>query len=293
MLMKVIVFVMMSLLVGGASAQEYAFKVLVNKGENALKSGSDWVPLKVGSSLTSGDELKISQNGYLGLVHASGKPLEVKEAGQHKVANLAAKVKEGSSILNKYTDFILSTNEVKRNNLTATGAVYRGDYAIKLFLPRTHSIVFNDEISIAWSKLPDTRTYVISFNSMFGDELEKLEVQDTTVSVNLKGSKFAREDNILVEVSSKTLRDKTSERLMLKRLSSADKKRINIALSEIANQTQEETALNQLILAGFYETQLLLIDAATAYQKAVKLAPGVPEYKAAYDDFIARSVLIE
>lgn len=284
---------MMSLLLGSASAQDYAFKVLVNKGQNTLKTGNDWVPLKVGSSLTSGDELKISQNGYLGLVHASGKPLEVKEAGQHKVANLAAKVKEGSSVLNKYTDFILSTNEVKKNNLTATGAVYRGDYEIKLFLPRTHTIVFNDEINIAWSKLPDTKTYVVTFNSMFGDELEELEVQDTAVSVNLKGSKFAKEDNILVEVSSKTERDKTSERLMLKRLSSADKKRINTALSEIADQTKEETALNQLILAGFYESHSLLIDAATAYQKAVKLATGVPEYRAAYDDFIARSVLNE
>lgn len=291
--MKVGVFVMMSLLLGSASAQEYAFKVLVNKGQNAIRSGNDWIPLKVGSSLTSGDELKISPNGYLGLVHASGKPLEVKEAGLHKVANLAAKVKEGTSVLNKYTDFILSTNEVKKNNLTATGAVYRGDYEIKLFLPRTHSIVFNDEINITWSKLADTETYVVNFNSMFGDELEKLEVEDTTVSISLKGPKFANEDNILVEISSKTGRDRNSEKLILKRLSSADKKRINTALSEIEDQTKEETALNQLILGGFYESNSLLIDAATAYRKAVMLAPEVPEFKAAYNDFISRSVLKE
>lgn len=291
--MKVAAFVTIYLIVGNVSAQDYAFKVLVNKGQNAIKTGNEWLPIKVGSSLTSGDELKISQNGYLGLVHASGKPLEVKEAGQHKVANLAAKVKEGSSVLNKYTDFILSTNEVKKNNLTATGAVYRGDYEIKIFLPRAHSVVFNDEINISWSKFRDTRTYVVSFNSMFGDELERLEVQDTTVTINLKGPKFDKEDNILVEVSSRSEPDKISERLMLKKLSSADKKRINGALSEINDQIKEETALNQLILAGFYESHSLLIDAATAYQKAVKLAPGVPDYKAAYDDFIARSVLNE
>lgn len=290
--MKVTAFVLMSVFFGTVSAQEYAFKVLVNKGQNVIKTGNDWVPIKVGTSLKSADELKISQNGYLGLVHISGKPLEVKDAGQHKVVELASKVRAGSSVLNKYTDFILSANEVKKNNLTATGAVYRGEYEIKVYLPRSqHAIVFNDEISFNWSKLADTKTYVVSFNSMFGDELEKLEVQDTTVSINLNGSKFSNEDNILVEVSSKDEHNKLSERLMLKKLSTADKKRINTALSEIAEQTKEPTALNQLILASFYESHALLIDAATAYQKAVKLAPGVPEYRAAYTDFIARTGL--
>ena len=280
----------MSLLAGTTTAQDYTFRVLVNKGQNTIKTGNEWVPLKVGSNLSSGDELKVSQNGYLGLVHNSGKPLEVKDAGQHKVDELAAKVKAGSSVLNKYTDFILSTSEVKRNNLTATGAVYRGDFAINLFLPRPqYAIVFKDEISIAWSKLPEANTYVVSFNSMFGDELDRIEVQDTTVSINLKGAKFSNEDNILVEVRSKAEHNKTSEKLVLKRLSIADKKRMNAALSEIADQTREETALNQFILAGFYESHSLLIDAATAYHKAVKLAPDVPEYRVAYTDFIARS----
>lgn len=288
--MRVTAFVLMYLLAGTTSAQDYTFRVLVNKGQNTIKTGNEWAPLKVGSSLKPADELRVSQNGYLGLVHVSGKPLEVKDAGQHKVVELAAKVKAGSSVLNKYTDFILSTSQGKKNNLTATGAVYRGDFEINLFLPRPqYAIVFKDEISIAWSKLPETNTYVVSFNSMFGDELDRIEVQDTTVSINLKGAKFSNEDNILVEVRSKAQNNKTSEKLVLKRLSTADKKRMNAALSEIADQTKEETALNQLILAGFYESHSLLIDAATAYHKAVKLAPDVPEYRAAYTDFIARS----
>ncbi len=290
--MKVSAIVLMFFLCGTTSAQDYAFRVLVNKGQNVIKAGNDWLPIKVGSSLTSADELKISQNGYLGLVHFSGRPLEVKEAGQHKVVELAAKIKGGSSVLNKYTDFILSTNEVKENKLTVTGGVYRGDFGIKLFLPDAeHSIVFNDQINIAWSGLPDTKSFVVSFNSMFGDELQKLEVQDTTLSINLNGSTFANEDNILVEVSSRDNSNKTSERLMLKKLSPADKKRIKTALSGIDDQTKEQTALNQLILAGFYESHSLLIDAATSYQKAIKLAPNVAEFRTAYNDFISRSGL--
>jgi hypothetical protein len=56
---------------GHAGAQEYAFKVLVNKGKNELKSGGTWQQLKVGSSLKSEDELKVSENSYLGLVHVT------------------------------------------------------------------------------------------------------------------------------------------------------------------------------------------------------------------------------
>src|SRR4051812_7248465 len=104
--------------------QDYAFKVLVNKGKNEVKSGDSWLPIKTGTSLKSTDEIKVQENAYVGLIHVTGKPLEVKEAGKHKVVDLSAKVNGGSSVLSKYTDFILSANTQKKNNLTATGAVH-------------------------------------------------------------------------------------------------------------------------------------------------------------------------
>src|SRR5687767_6116591 len=57
-------------------AQDYAFKVLANKGSNEVKSGETWQPLKTGSSLKKGDEVKLATNAYIGLVHATGKPME-------------------------------------------------------------------------------------------------------------------------------------------------------------------------------------------------------------------------
>src|SRR5687767_6214000 len=95
------------------SAQDYAFKVLANKGTNEIKSGGAWLPLKTGASLKAGDEVKLGDNAYIGLVHSSGKPVEVKEAGIHPVAELESRVKGGSSVLNKYTDFILSSNSAE------------------------------------------------------------------------------------------------------------------------------------------------------------------------------------
>src|SRR5688572_5081406 len=98
----IFVFFLISSLVLG---QDYTFKVLANKGTNEVKSGENWAPLKTGASLKKGDELKLAANGYVGLVHVQGKPMEVKEAGSYKVDDLAAKVGGGTSVLNKYTDF--------------------------------------------------------------------------------------------------------------------------------------------------------------------------------------------
>jgi hypothetical protein len=270
-----------------ASAKNYTFKVLVNKGQNQLKVGNDWLTLKVGASLKAGDELKISPNAYVGLVHVEGKPLEVKDAGLYRVSDLAERIKGGSSVLNKYTDFILSTREEKSGNLNATGAVKRGDDDIRVYLPDP-SIVYNDEISFAWAKMPKTSDYVVRFNSMFGDELDRIETTDTVVSINLSGAKFTNEDNIVVTVSSKSDSNKKSEPLMIKKLSAADKTRIKTALSEIKAQTKEQTVLNKLFLAAFYEQNALLIDASTNIQEAIKLAPTVPQLQDDYRDFLVR-----
>jgi hypothetical protein len=246
----------------------------------------------VGATLLAVDELKVSPNGYVGLVHVSGQPLEVKNPGRHKVAELAGRIKGGSSVLSQYTDFILSTTDPAGTNLTATGSVHRGASEIHVFLPDPkQAIVFGERIAITWAKDPGTDIYVVRLNSMFGDELDQYEVRDTTLLINLHAPKLANEDNILVAVSSRNDSERASESFMLKKLSAADKIRIKSSLSDVAALTEEETALNKLYLASFFEHNTLLIDAATAYQQAITLAPDVPFFVRAFNDFLTRNGL--
>ena len=126
---------------------------------------------------------------------------------------------------------------------------------------------------------------------MFDDELNKLETADNWITINLNDQNFNNEDNIIVEVASKTDKNKISGKYTLKKLSKADKERIKSTLSEISHSTAEENAVNKLIIAGFYEQNNLLIDAATAYQEAIKLAPDVPQYVQGYNDFLLRNGL--
>ncbi len=274
--------------------KDYTFKVLVNKGKNEVKAADGWQLVKVGASLKGSDELKLSENSYMGLVHISGKPMELKQAGKYKVDELASKVSGGTSVLNKYTDFILSSNTTKQNSMTATGAVHRGLDVIELYLPEAENpVVYNNEIIINWDATKIPGPYFVNFNSMFGDELEKIEVKESSVKVNLSSKNFENEDNILITVTSKSDPNKVSKQYTLKKLSKADKERIKNSLNEISSSLTEKTAMDQYILAGFYEENKLIIDAITAYQEAIRLAPDVPSFQEDYSTFLIRHGLKE
>ena len=282
-------FLFMNVLVYG---QDYTFKVLANKGSNEMKSGDTWQAVKTGASLKTGDEIKVTENSYLGLVHATGKPMELKQAGSYKVADLAAKVSGGTSVLNKYTDFILSSNsaEAKKNRLSATGAVHRGLEDIKVFLPENqYSGIYNNIAIINWEASKAGGPYTIILKNMFDDELMKAETPETSLQIDLNDPKFANETAILVEVKSKSDSKSKSEQHLIKKLSQVDHDRVKKSLAEIMGNVQEETALNKFILAGFYEENKLFIDAITSYEQAIKMAPDVPSYQEAYDEFLLRN----
>jgi len=274
-------------------AQDYTFRVLANKGANEIKSGDGWQPVKTGASLKLGDELRVTENASIGLVHSSGKPLEVKKANTYKVADLAAQMTGGSSVLNKDTDFILSSNsaEAKKNRLSATGAVHRGGLGIKVFLPSNQfASVFNNVVYVNWDKT-EKGPYTVSFLNMFDDVLLKVETPENSVHVDLADPKFASETAILVEVQSKSTGMKSDERYLIKRLSAGEREKMKAPYTEITKELAEETALNKVVLASFYEQNKLLIDAITAYEEAIKLAPDDPTYKDYYEEFLLRNKL--
>ncbi len=274
-------------------AQDYAFKVLANKGTNEVKTGDIWAPLKTGASLKPNDEIRVVANAYIGLVHSSGKPMELKDVGVHKVSKLSESVSGGgSSVLNKYTDFILSSNTAgaQKNKLSATGAVNRGEtYAIQLNLPENqHSGLFNTVAIISWEGTTAAGPYIVTLRNMFDDELAKFETPESSFQVDLTDPRFSKENAILVEVKSKGDPKLVSKQHLIKRLAPAEHEDVKKSLSEIIGEVSEKTALNKFIMAGFYEQNNLFIDAIAAYEEAIKIAPDVPFYKEAYDDFLVR-----
>jgi hypothetical protein len=286
------------LLTMSAYAQDYAFKVLANKGANEYKSSEGWQPIKTGAVLKLGDELKISENAYLGLVHKSGKPLEVKKAGPYKVTELAQQVGTGTSVLNKYTDFILSSNsaESKKNRLSATGAVHRGEPTmLNVFLPPPQNAgVFGKMMVVEWETPKSGGPYVVTLKDIYEEDIAKFETPETILRVDLADPKFPKlgtELAILVEVSSKADAKTKSEGKVVKKLDPATLERVKKAYAEIASEIKEETAFDKFIQAGFFEQNGLLIDALTSYEEAIRLAPDVDDFKQGRDEFLYRNKL--
>lgn len=284
-------FLINSLVLG----QDYAFKVLANKGSNEVKSGDTWSPLKTGATLKPGDELKLADNAYVGLVHKSGKPMELKKAGPVKVDELSAQIGGGTSVLNKYTDFILSSNsaEAKKNRLSATGAVSRdfGDPSavIQLMLPENqHSGIFNNVAVISWDGSKVAGPYVVTIKNMFEDQLAKAETPETSLQIDLSDPRFANVSAIIVEVSAKSDPKLVSKSHMIKKLAPGEQAKIKVLLNEIIGSVSEQTAFNKYIMASFYENNNLFIDAISAYEEAIKLAPDVTDFREAYEEFLLR-----
>lgn len=279
--------------------QDYAFRVLANKGANEVKSGDSWQPLKTGAQLKLGDELKISDNSSVGLVHKSGKPLEVKQAKTYTVAELDQKVGAGgTSVLNKYTDFILSSNsaEAKKNRLSATGAVHRGLEDIKVFLPENKNAeIFNSTAMINWES-KGSGPFIVSVKDMFDDELKRIETPETSAQIDINDPKFVDEKGVplnavLIEVKSKTDGKSKSEAHVIKKLSPIRYEEVKKELSVEAANLTEETAFNKYLLASIYEEKKLFIDAITCYEQAMKMDPGNPTYKDGYEEFLLRTKL--
>jgi hypothetical protein len=269
--------------------QSYAFKVLVSKGKNEFKSSAGWQQLKVGTSLTEKDEIKVAGNSYVGLVHQTGKPIELKDAKTYQVADLVKHISSGSSVVTKYTDFILSS-EKKGSTIGATGAVDRGGDAIALFLPTISelSVFYNSKQTISWETKDLKGPFIVEFKSLFEDELKTIETSDLNLTIDLDGPEFENEDNITVQIKLKADKNKQSKKIIVKRLSKQDKVRVQGLLKDAASTT-EETALSKYILAAFFEDNKLLIDAASQYAEAVKLAPDVTTYQESFEQFLLRT----
>jgi hypothetical protein len=273
-----------------AQAPAYTFKVLSSKGKTEIKLENKWQAIKVFAVLKSSDEVKIAENSYLGLIHANGKLLELREAGSFKVSDLVSRLSAGSSVLNKYTDFILSSAQEKKNRLSATGAVHRGiKDVIIVYLPGAEKAeLFGDKLGLKWSTDEVTGPYEVVFTDLLEDELARFTTNDSSLIVSMNEGALKNAYEVMVRVKSKDKPGQGSKDYVIKKLRPADREKYTKAFNEVMSSVQEETALSQFMLAGFFEEKLLLNDALTAYQQAIALAPDVTLYRDAYNEFLER-----
>ncbi len=281
-----------------AYSQNYTFKVLGAKGSNSVLSGNHWVDLKTGSEINESETVKVGADAYLGLLHSSGRTLELKDPGEYKVKDLEEKLKAGSStVASKYADFILSnlTNpSSNKNNMAVTGAVERSaeKLAIKVDMPSSARL-FGHSALLSWNKVGENKEYVIEFKDLFNDVLLETNTVHSYYRLNIDTPVFQEQRLLIFSVKLKDDNSKHSDDYSIKLLTNQESESIRQSLDSLKSEIGDNSSLDKLIIAAFFEEKDLLLNAENYYQEAIKMSPEVADFKKAYRQFLERNGLAE
>lgn len=292
-------------LVNTSYGQSFVFRVLASKGANQVKKGQsgETVPLKTGATLMSGDELIAASGAYIGLMHKTGRTIEVRNPGVTKITDLETKLANTkSSVANKYAKFVMNKmnegdNDLSSNyrkNMKATGAVERAtsSASLKVLLPSSVDVL-NTEAIIRWEGTEEVldASYIVSIKNIFDEEIFNAETTKTSLNINFNDENLANERLVILNVQVKDNEDIKSGDYGIKRMSSDDAASINENLQALKSEISDDSPLNNLIFASFYEENNLILDAMTQYEKAVLASPDVEDFKTLYDDFLVKNGL--
>lgn len=287
--------------VGVANGQGYTFRVLANKGQNQVKKegATTAVALKTGATLSDGDELIASQGAYIGLMHKSGKTLEVRTPGTKKVSDLAKMVNtKSASVSSRYAKFLANKmNEKEKPNyrarLNATGAVSRalaGDEQIQVLIPAEDASVLGDKAILNWDTPEgmEENTFIVTVKNIFDEEIMKDEVSGNSITLDFTADQMKNEEGLwIINVKAKENTDVTSGDIAIKRPENPGQ--YEESLGTLKAEVDEDSPLNKVIYASFYEENGLIVDALTAIEEAIQMNPEVEDFKILKKDIIERN----
>jgi hypothetical protein len=298
------IFLFIFLSVTGYS-QDFLFTVLATKGANkyAAPGSNEWKTITPGKKLSKDDKLSIEENGYIGMVHKSGKTIEIKKAGTYEVGKLNSEVAaQNSSITKKYVEYVTSeltntgSEDMASNRhkyMDVTGSVERDVPSIKVIAPK-ESFVIGLPVLLKWKPVAGAKGYAVTVKNLFDEPVYTIEVENNFAVLDFSKLNIQK-DKVYGYVIETKGADHVAkfEGYSFKSLPDDKASKVSKEAGELKANLNEETALNKIILATFYEDHNLLLNALECYEAALKLAPEIEEYKVAYGKFLDRNKLAE
>ena len=302
--MKNFIFIFSLLLTTTVFAQGYTFRVLASKGQNQIKSGTAAaVALKTGATLTEKDQLIAGAGTYVGLMHKSGKTIEVREPGTYTMASLEAKVEEKNvSVASKYAQFIASKmnddgSVSPLNRMAATGAVSRAvGGALPVYVPQGSIEILSNNAFLRW-KAPDGAAegaeYKVSIENIFDEVIYNGTTKDNFI--NLDFGQIENETGLYLVTIATTVNGEEvkSDRIGIKRVDADERGDLVANYEALKEEVSDESPLDKLVYASFFEENGMVLDALTKYEEAIQMSPEVEDFKALYDAFLIEANLKE
>jgi hypothetical protein len=293
-IMKIVILFCISILSFGTNkAQDYVFRVMASSGSNVFKpvSATNWAPVKRGVAFNSGDVVKIVDKAYLGLIHNTGKTVELINPGEFKIDDIVLDIpSQKKGIGGKYTEYVINTLDNSVDFDEADELITRGgEKTIHVVLPAT-SEVLNSKQIISWEESGNesTGTYTISVKGIFEDLLLEEEVNTKEYVLDLDKPALENENMFVVTISSNGGDKVTSNEYALDRLSEEEQARYFQETTEIRENLGALSTLDYVVLASYYEGKGLIVDANTAYQQAIKQSPELRDVQELFEIFKGR-----
>jgi hypothetical protein len=289
-----------------AFGQGYTFRVLANKGTNQIKKAgtANPVTLKTGATINAGDELIVSKDAYIGLMHKTGKTIEVKEPGTLTVAELEKKIAaNNTSVAGKYAQFIAAKmgeegQKSLASRMNATGAVSRavGDGAIGVMLPTSGTTVLGDRAVVRWNApegAPSDIQYVVTVKNIFDEVIIQDVTSKSMIDLDFTQENISSEALLIFSVMQKGNEEVKSADFGIKKVMPGDMSEVEENYKGLQGEVDEnDSPLNKLIYASFFEENGLILDALTKYEEAIKMSPDVEEFQSLYKDFLMVNQLV-
>lgn len=273
-------------------AQEQLFKVMACK--NAfLKTDT----LHAFEQLESKQSLSLKTGGYAALIHKSGIPMEIKGAGTYSIDSLSKSlVSENGSFAEKYSGFLLDGFAAKvesSKDYEQVGGVTRGVNRIYVFSPIHFKVVEGIPVEVHWEAAVATDTYVFSVSDLSDNILFEKDSKTNSIAVDFANLPIAARAHYILKVYSK---EKQSEIYSRKVRIDVATESESIELVSLHNKLVKEinpnSAMDNMMLASFYDSKGLNVYAASKLSLAAKLQPEVQDFEKAYKRYLGMNGML-
>jgi len=273
--------------------QNYVFYVMANKGSNEFKTSTTntWKLIRKGVSFQTGDRIKIVDNAYLGLVHNTGKTTALIDPGVFDIEEIESNIglrKKG--LASKYTEFVFNNIEEEKDLFADSEeqVVTRGgEDKIILQLPSSIEVLGNT-ITLPWKPFKSGGPYQVNVKGIFDDILFQDVTGQTQYTLDLSREELAGENTFVINISLRDNPKVNSSEHVIGLVAGDEAVIIENELAELAGELNEQSSLDQIILAGFFEEKKFLGNATNSYLQAIALSPGVEDFNDLYRDFLLR-----
>ena len=276
----------------GFTQSGYTFKVLGVSGSVKKLSSTGEVNLTTGSKLQP-EESIVVENGYCGLIHSSGKGVEVKKSGTYLVSDLNKSITSGgkqAKVSDRYVNYVIGQltkeesediNSNHRKYMEVTGAVERTstNYIIKMVALSSNEIQ-PKQYTISWNSNIKDKEYILDVQNLFNESIFSARTKENSAAVDF-GPLFAKHGkNLIVSV-------KVSGRPEIKSKEYSFKQASENLTTELG-LNEEASPANFMVNGMICEENNRYMDALSYYKEASRLEATVDGYKVAYENLLKK-----